>query len=607
MKRWLAAAIGAVVASGAWGCGDSGDGTPADDVVTGDTDVAEAPPVDGTPCDDGDPCTQDDQWTAGACKGTAYQCDGESPYCVTRVCDGAGGCKVGTVKDGICFVDGACYGAGAKPSTNVCRVCAPAGSQTEWTPDPTAGACSDGDPCTGGDHCADGLCVGAPVDCDDKNPCTSDHCDAGLGCVHDDAAGTCDDANPCTVGDTCEAGKCAAGKDSLDCDDKNPCTVDSCDPTTGCVHLADPAKACDDGNVCTEDTCTPATGCAHAPVAGACEDGNLCTTGDQCDAGKCVTGAGVADCEDNNPCTEDSCEPTFGCIHAHLAVTCDDGNACTENDLCVAGKCSGKKTIACGYCTYAANTDANKVTVLQMGNSGHPGEGLDLDANPATCAPETDCEGGIDNELGMLAGFVNSGLTQSVQGGGLIYVLEFVGFSKTATFTLNFLNAGLNEQTNPTCDYQKATCQYMPFQESMDVACKALVAFDNAKLDGLKLTAGGPKYTFALQASLVGGATMVIGIASARIEATVKLDVAGEHIASMDGIIGGAVSKAELMDTLSKLPSEIFPIDKASVLDLLDTAIVNDLDTDGNGTADSASVNIRFTTIPATLVPEVVL
>jgi hypothetical protein len=56
------------------------------------------------------------------------------------------------------------------------------------------------------------------------------------------------------------------------------------------------------------------------------------------------------------------------------------------------------------------------------------------------------------------------------------------------------------------------------------------------------------------------------------------------------------------MDTLSKLPDYVFPMPKKDVLDMLDTVIVNDLDVDADGTPDVASVNIRFTTIPANIV-----
>lgn len=76
------------------------------------------------------------------------------------------------------------------------------------------------------------------VDCDDRDPCTSDACTAGGVCRHGPAPdGTaCEDFDACSLGDACRAGVCVPGPPA-DCRDVGQCTVDGCDPHLGCVHL----------------------------------------------------------------------------------------------------------------------------------------------------------------------------------------------------------------------------------------------------------------------------------------------------------------------------------------------------------------------------------
>ncbi|NOZ01723.1 MAG: hypothetical protein GXP54_07520 [Deltaproteobacteria bacterium] len=591
------------------GCGSGGGGVEDVSFVdatsdSGPVESGEAGPVDGTPCDDGDPCTKGDVWDAGVYAGTAYDCTTGSPFCVTRGCDGEGGCEVLNVQDGFCFVDGACFADGTANPKDVCAACNPLADQQAWSPSIGVTECSDGDSCTTDDHCESGSCVGSKAkDCDDKNPCTTDTCDAGLGCVHEHKEGPCDDGDECTVGDVCVDGTCVAGNDSPDCDDSNPCTIDSCDPEKGCVHDEDPETACDDNNECTLDTCDAQSGCAHDPVEGPCEDGDLCTLGDFCDGGECKTGDETPVCEDDNECTADSCNPLVGCIHANVPGECDDNESCTVDDVCLGGVCSGKKTELCPTCEIIANPDANKVTVLQMGTSGHPGQGLDLDNNPDTCAPSTDCSGGIDNELGLLAPFINQAITDAVENGYLMYVIEFDDFKDDGTpFAMYFHGADL-ASTDLLCDYQVQECSYVPIWASFDAECNPLVSFDNAVVSGNKISAGGPDHHFALQFNLVGGGKLEMSISGAHLEATFQMTQGGSQVSSMVGFIGGSVDKTELLNAVDNIPEEYFPIDKETVEGLLDTLIVNDLDTDGDGVPDAASVAIRFDTIPADIVP----
>ena len=326
-------------------------------------------------CSDANACTTGDVCQTGVCVGTAVSCDDLNP-CTSDSCDKKLGCQHDnaaipcddgdkcTVADAC--VDGACV-SGKKTTCNDKNPCTAdacdlaTGGCTNtvlW-----GNACSDNDLCTGGDACdLAGACKGDPVSCDDNNVCTNDSCAADTGCDHTPVATACEDGNPCTVGDTCKNGICAVGS-AKDCDDKKACTADSCDPKSGnCVNkvldggpcndgsqCTDPdacqgdvctgkAVVCDDSNSCTSDSCDPATGCVYKQLTGPCTDGNPCTLGDTCNATFCAPGT-AKDCDDNNACTTDSCDSVSGnCKNlAKTGAPCDDGNACTGPDACGGG------------------------------------------------------------------------------------------------------------------------------------------------------------------------------------------------------------------------------------------------------------------------------
>jgi hypothetical protein len=153
-----------------------------------------------TACDDADACTVGDH-----CSGSGDTCVPGSP----RTCDGA-------------CLTGAC------DATLGCLV------------EPATGSCSDGNACTGGDHCSgvDDTCTGSAVDCDDHEPCTIDTCDASQGCLHDafPDGTTCPAVDRCRGPATCRDGACDPGP-ALSCDDADACTDDGCESPVGCTHV----------------------------------------------------------------------------------------------------------------------------------------------------------------------------------------------------------------------------------------------------------------------------------------------------------------------------------------------------------------------------------
>jgi hypothetical protein len=92
---------------------------------------------------------------------------------------------------------------------------------------------------------------------DDGKPCTTDVCDKGKCTSTNKKPGDdCTTGKTCLVGEVCSIDLDCKGGNPLPCDDNNPCTTDSCKQGNGCVHVLN-KDACDDGESCTEgDVCT---------------------------------------------------------------------------------------------------------------------------------------------------------------------------------------------------------------------------------------------------------------------------------------------------------------------------------------------------------------
>jgi hypothetical protein len=353
-------------------------------------------------CDaDGSVCTQNDACVDGTCAaGEALNCDDGNP-CTFDTCDAEKGCQY---------------------------------SNSDNTP-----CDADGNPCTQNDKCSEGNCQPGPVKaCESGNACVQGKCSISSGnCVYNNLAGLpCDDGNACTTGALCEGEFCKGS--ALSCDDGTPCTADSCDPTTGCTHLAIPnpcndanpctendackdgacvglpvnaSQTCDDGNPCTTDGCDPSLGCVQTPQSGsACDDGNPCTVGDKCNGGLCSSGANLCNCtkdadcagqEDGNLCNGtlycDTSGSPFQCkVNPVTVVQCDKSNDGTcANTICEpgTGKCQIIKTPDDTGC----NADDNVCTIGDSCQNGFctPGSALSCnDGNPCTndaCEPDTGC------------------------------------------------------------------------------------------------------------------------------------------------------------------------------------------------------------------------
>jgi MYXO-CTERM domain-containing protein len=248
------------------------------------------------------------------------------------------------------------------------------------------GDCNDGNACSTVSACKEGKCVAKQqLNCSDNDPCTNDPCDSSTGCtahtpVPNSPPKACNDGNLCTGSgnsDVCVDGDCSGAP--VVCNDFDPCTDDSCNPNTGCVFTPKASNApCNDGSACSDnDRCQDHDANALTPlvckgdgltcdggnqcVDPACDEGtNMCPdppvfkTGG-CSTSKCmlnetcsngVCGGGTPNtCNDGNPCTIDTCNEADGCVNTPIpsgtTVICDDANPCTTNDQCEGDTCGG--------------------------------------------------------------------------------------------------------------------------------------------------------------------------------------------------------------------------------------------------------------------------
>jgi len=509
---------------------------------------------DGNECDDGDACTSDTICLSGTCVGGPTRCD-DGSVCTIDTCSPSVGCVFTGVAD----------------SLHV--------------------PCDDGLVCTANDTCRSGFCTGEQRICDDGDACTDDACEEGTGCVTVDNSGACDDGDPCTVNTTCSAGECGGGNEEL-CDDFNQCTIDLCDPDAGCVHIPTfnpccigAVSVCDDADPCTTDLCDPDTAlCAYELNTAPCDDGNACTEGDICSEGECTAGDDV-DCDDGETCTDDACNPGVGCINNPSVGSGEDGVACTVGDFCSDGDCLPGDSSAC-VCEPSFDDDAGKVSAMSLGSDTSEGESLDVDG-----------DGRRDNSLGPLGGFINEPLADAVTGGDLMLVIEFDGFS-VGDFTVA-LYAGELADSNPDCDYQTETCDYLAERDALDPdTCVSLISLP-ANYNGTVINAGGPTTNIPLQLPLSSDSTLDLTLFGARLE--LFPEVSGGEVVSFTGILAGAVPASDLEAAILALDPDSLPLAPDALLGLLDTLAPNDIDTDGDEVPDAKSIALKLTGIDARL------
>ena len=242
-----------------------------------------------------------------------------------------------------------------------------------------------------------------------------------------------------------------------------------------------------------------------------------------------------------------------------------------------------------------------RVNLLTIGADGIPGEGLDVDGNPDTCAPTTSCKGGIDNQLSILSGAAQAGVDEALESGTLMLFLEFVAPpGGPGVFTLKMHVARIDEM-DESCDWQTGVCQYRIRQDSYDEDCTAPVVFNDVTVEedgSFKAGAGGVEISLNIP---LFGVNVSLPVKKARLEGEIEWDESG-LVSSMSGLLVGGIPKLSLEDAIEGIPEEEFKagtsLDKATILLIIEDLIVNDLDLDGDGIVESASFGAKVGAIP---------
>ncbi len=196
-----------------------------------------------TPSCEGRECGPDGcSGLCGACS-DLQQCLGGTCSCLFDNC--AGTC---CAAEEICFDDKCCHpycgdaecgGDGCGGSCGECsdlQVCV--GDEC-CEPDCTDKQCGESDGCVG-------FC-GNLAGCDDGNVCTLDLCEPELGCVYQAQEGECDDGENCTMGDHCDEGICEGEPKNCNPFTQGVCQG-VCDPDSGnciLVPTGDGVETCD--------------------------------------------------------------------------------------------------------------------------------------------------------------------------------------------------------------------------------------------------------------------------------------------------------------------------------------------------------------------------
>jgi hypothetical protein len=307
--------------------GECDDGNPCTsddqclDAVCAGQEVADCC-LEDEDCNDGNMCTTD------ICDPETHVCTWFSGPMDLEPCDhDSDGCSLDLCLDGVC-VEGAaaeCPPAGEACKQSACLSVGPFDYLCEVEALPEGSLCDDGLFCTVGESCdAAGECTeGVERDCseglgtcleigcdDDEDKCTGTPVVDGTKC---DA-----DGDGCTEGDECQQGLCFPGSASVCPGDPANCLTGICvsegpEEYTCITGPALEGTLCDDGLPCTVGEFCNISGECETGIVKTCEPSGIPCVESECDdeSGDCVLvpSAPGTVCDDANPCTMvDGCQ-----------------------------------------------------------------------------------------------------------------------------------------------------------------------------------------------------------------------------------------------------------------------------------------------------------
>lgn len=251
-----------------------------------------------------------------------------------------------------------------------------------------------------------------------------------------------------------------------------------------------------------------------------------------------------------------------------------------------------------------------KMTDYRVGENGHPGSGLDMDGNSATCAPGQDattpaCSAGIDNGMAMLGVMGNASLRLAIDDGTMNNIVSLLLYNEEGCpVILDFLKGELSAG-DPACTDQPG-CEYTISPESYETdTCLPISTVGDLFASGERLTGGGDEYVYVFDAVVVG-MRIIIPVLRPRVEA--QLTLTGDGPAAVDGIIGGIITKDDYIGAFEAIPEEDFPNPptKDDIISMWETMyeageIERDFDLDGDTVNEASSVGISFVTAPVTV------
>ncbi|MFH1532994.1 MAG: hypothetical protein ABIK09_19900 [Pseudomonadota bacterium] len=246
-----------------------------------------------------------------------------------------------------------------------------------------------------------------------------------------------------------------------------------------------------------------------------------------------------------------------------------------------------------------------KLNLQGIGEGGHLGEALDIDDDPGSCTPPDDCSDGRDNSLSSVTLEATKLIDQLAELQALIgddeavLVLANKGPFQPEVF---YLLLGTREGMDSSCDTEAELCDYLLRPELMDATtCEPLVRFELTSTgDGNGMPGFGEEFSLQVQV-IPDYAPHILRVW--RPGFTAKLDDwAGDDQTWQEGVLGGAFHKEDLLEIVEALPDDFdLSISRQLLKGMLDMFLIPDIDADGDGTPESVSFGVRFTTIPAML------